>query len=730
MPKLPDFTDLNGSGIGPARSFTNIPVPDIAGAARSVAAGIGQIGTSIANVQEDRREKAAKQERFDTKMGLLKAEEAYADAVKDLDPLAPDYVEKKRARRREIFAPVLSNVKDPENRQFFDLSTQEDYVNIGIRAEGEHRTALGKKAELDIDTLVENGQRRIREKEDAQKVLAEVTGAIDDNQYVDEVSKEVKRKAATNILLSDAVETNALDGYGKLSGGAVMRALVQAESSGNPNAVSPKGALGLTQVMPTTAPEIAAELGDDKFFQMSEAERTKYLKDPAVSLRYGTHYLNKMLRRYDGDLEAALIAYNAGAGRADEWLKAGRDWNVVRQRNPKAKWMDESQPYVEKIFGLLGIDKATAGSDPRLAGTKDDVLLAVEEDPLFRQLPVDKQDEVRSSVSTRLKKTEEQDKIQLQILKADMKTAIASDIASVADGGEPSADLTYEKVATVLGGTEAEDWRKKREDASEQAQITGGFLSMSNNEIEATVQDYEQQIQPFKGTPDYSRKLQVLKNVKDKQKAIVTERRQNPSQAAFRYPSVQDAYKNYLDIRSEAARNPNEDRNKTVTEAFGRYLETSTEAQIGFGIPRQGVAIVPDEVADGVASLFLDLPATIAGRQDNIAARDTLSRVYEQLKGTFGDYADEVIAYSLAKTKPLSRETTQVMTGLLTSLAKGKSIRRTTADTAQRLQDADEADPGLMGFFDWFNSGQPEEDTQLGNTTDETIPIEDTAGAR
>lgn len=722
MPKLPDFTDLGGVAPGAPRSFVGIPGANFSGA-RAMAEGLGQVSASIENIQNDREDKARKQERFDTKMGMLQAEAQYADRVKDLDPLDPDYVEKKKAARRDTFSPILSSVKDPENRQLFDLATEEDYVNLGINAEKEQRTAFGKKAELDIDTLVENGRRRIRAGEDPQKVLTEINGAINDNQFIDQLTREGKAQGASTLLITDAVETNALYGYGKLSGGAVMRALVQAESSGDPNAVSTKGALGLTQVMPSTAPEIAAELGDDKFLQMSEAERKKYLKDPAVSLRYGTHYLNKMLRRYDGDLEAALIAYNAGPGNADKWVKAGRDYRAL----PKP---GETGPYVKKIFGLLGADKDSAGSDPRLIGTRDDVLLSVEDDPLFRQLPVDKQDEVRSSLSTRMKKTEEQDKIQLQVLKADMKTAIASDIASVADGGEPSSDITYERVATILGGTEAEDWRKKREDAWEQAQVTGGFLSMPNAEIEATVQDYTQQIEAFKGTPDYSRKLQVLKNVKDKQKAITTERRQNPSQAAFRYSSVQDAYKNYLGIRSEAARNPNEDRNKAVTDSFGRYLETSTEAQIGFGIPRQGVAIVPDEVADSVASLFLDLPATINGRQDNIAARDTLSRVYEQLKGTFGDYADEVIAYSLAKTKPLSRETTQAMTGLLTSLAKGKSIRRAAADTAERLQDADAADPGLMGFFDWFSEDKPADDMQLGNTTDETLPIEDTAGAR
>jgi hypothetical protein len=731
MPKLPDATDLSGVSPQAARSFVNMPVPDIAGASNAMARGISDAGGAIKEFAVERQKRASAQERFDTKMGLLKAEEAYAERARDLDPLDPDYVEKKKALYREAYAPVLSSVKDPENKQYFDLSTYEGYVNIGVRAGEEHKAARGKKAELDIDVLVDDGRKRIHNKEDPQKVWGEISGAINDNQDIDELGRQAKTVGARTLLFTAAVETRALDGYGKLSAGAVVRAVIGAESSGNPNAVSPKGALGLMQVMPATAAEIAGELGDAEFFKLSEAGKAAYLKRPDVSVRYGTHYLNKQLKRYDGDLEAALIAYNAGAARADDWIRAGRDWDAARRAHPKAKWMDESQPYVEKIFGALGVDRSSAAADPRLRATAGDVLTSVEQDPMFRELDADQQDRVKSGVASQIKKMEEDNKLQIEALKSDMKTAVASDIASVADGGMSSPDLTYETVATVLGVPAAEDWRKKVVDAAEQAQVTGDFLTLPNAEIETTVNAYKNAVETFKGTPEYSRKLGILKKVEEKQKAIVAERRSNPSQAALRYTAVQDAYKTYLDIRSEAARNPNEDRNKTVTDAFGRYVQATTDAQIGFGVPRQGVALVPDDVALNVANLFLDLPATITGRQDNVTARDTLSRVYSELKTTFGDYTDDVIAYSLAKAKPLSRETSETMVGLLGNLAKGKDIRRSTVDTAQRLQDADDADPGLMGFFDWFSSDEAQQDDPpLGVTEDETLPVEDTAGAR
>lgn len=207
MPRLPNATDLSGSGLGPARSFTNIPVPDIEGATRSVARGIEQVGVSIENVRKDREEKFRKQERFDTKMGLLKAEEAYANAVKDLDPLDPQYVEKKRTVRRETFGPILSAVKDPENKMQFDLETEADFVELGIRAEQEHRTARGKKQALDLDTYVDGIRKRVRDKTYKGDPVADITQMVNDSTDIDEVTKQEILPKYLSALNGDQFES-------------------------------------------------------------------------------------------------------------------------------------------------------------------------------------------------------------------------------------------------------------------------------------------------------------------------------------------------------------------------------------------------------------------------------------------------------------------------------------------------------------------------------------------
>ena len=76
----------------------------------------------------------------------------------------------------------------------------------------------------------------------------------------------------------------------------LVAAVIWAESSGDPNAVSKKGARGLMQLMPATARELG--VGN--------------VLDPGQNVDGGSHYLRRMPDEHDGDLSLALAAYNAG----------------------------------------------------------------------------------------------------------------------------------------------------------------------------------------------------------------------------------------------------------------------------------------------------------------------------------------------------------------------------------------------------------------------------------
>jgi soluble lytic murein transglycosylase-like protein len=102
--------------------------------------------------------------------------------------------------------------------------------------------------------------------------------------------------ASTPVELADA----AADRYGLPRG--LVRSVMSAESANRPNAVSPKGAIGLMQLMPATARELGADP-----------------HDPAQNVDAGTRYLRDLLLKYDYRLWHALAAYNAGAGAVQKY---------------------------------------------------------------------------------------------------------------------------------------------------------------------------------------------------------------------------------------------------------------------------------------------------------------------------------------------------------------------------------------------------------------------------
>lgn len=93
----------------------------------------------------------------------------------------------------------------------------------------------------------------------------------------------------------------------------LINAVIWVESRFNPKATSPAGAQGMMQLMPPTAKELAQKLG----------KRRPSSYDPEFNITAGSLYLRKMLNKYDGDIERALAAYNAGPGNVDKWTRNG-----------------------------------------------------------------------------------------------------------------------------------------------------------------------------------------------------------------------------------------------------------------------------------------------------------------------------------------------------------------------------------------------------------------------
>lgn len=156
------------------------------------------------------------------------------------------------------------------------------------------------------------GQRRGKVIVDNAKQLKELLGGPKANPYSSaghKYEKEIQAAADETGLHPD-----------------IIAAMMHVESSGRPEAVSGKGATGLMQLMEDAASEVGV------------TDRT----DPAQNIMGGAKYLKKMLDRFDGDLELALAAYNAGPGNV-------RKYGGVPP-------FPETQNYIQKI--RAGLDES------------------------------------------------------------------------------------------------------------------------------------------------------------------------------------------------------------------------------------------------------------------------------------------------------------------------------------------------------------------------------------
>lgn len=119
---------------------------------------------------------------------------------------------------------------------------------------------------------------------------------------------------------------------------ALIAAVIYSESKFN-DAESSAGARGLMQITPAAAETVERQTNATTF-ELDD------LSDPEINIRYGTFILKDHLERYDGDEVAALAAYNAGPGNADEWGGSGLTVSEIP--------FPETRAYVEEVLEKQG----------------------------------------------------------------------------------------------------------------------------------------------------------------------------------------------------------------------------------------------------------------------------------------------------------------------------------------------------------------------------------------
>lgn len=118
-------------------------------------------------------------------------------------------------------------------------------------------------------------------------------------------------------------------------------AVIKNESGFKPGAVSRAGAIGLMQIMPDTGQWIAEQMGLKHYSLAS-------LYQPETNIRMGCWYLSELHHEFKGNMVLLLIAYNAGRGNTQVWMKAN-DWDYD-YGNVTAIPYAESREYVAKVL--------------------------------------------------------------------------------------------------------------------------------------------------------------------------------------------------------------------------------------------------------------------------------------------------------------------------------------------------------------------------------------------
>ena len=121
----------------------------------------------------------------------------------------------------------------------------------------------------------------------------------------------------------------------------LIAAVIRTESKFNPYARSPKGAVGLMQIMPETAAWIATQVEYPEF-------ENRLMRSPEVNIYFGTWYLSSLKKEFHNNEVLFLAAYNGGRGNVGQWMqKYGWDDNFQKVEQIPFR---ETREYVAKVL--------------------------------------------------------------------------------------------------------------------------------------------------------------------------------------------------------------------------------------------------------------------------------------------------------------------------------------------------------------------------------------------
>jgi soluble lytic murein transglycosylase len=252
-------------------------------------------------------------------------------------------------------------------------------LDSGVRPSGAEKAAFAKREMVRVVQLLAKVGAEERVRPFIMTMTARATKATDYVLLAD-LAKSAKREDLAIAVAKDARQKGfELSEYlfptiklpaGKEPEPALVLAIIKQESAFDARISSPAGAMGLMQLMPSTARPLAKELGVKKL------QEKKLTSDPAFNVRLGRLYLEKLIDRFNGSYIMAVAAYNAGPSRV-------RDWTILYGDPRSAEtdaidWVenipfDETRNYVQRVMENLQIYRSRLSENGARIALEDDL---------------------------------------------------------------------------------------------------------------------------------------------------------------------------------------------------------------------------------------------------------------------------------------------------------------------------------------------------------------------
>lgn len=208
-------------------------------------------------------------------------------------------------------------------------------------------------------------------------------------------------------------------------------------------------------------------------------------------------------------------------------------------------------------------------------------------------------------------------------VRSDIRTAYAA---------KKAADIDPDDVLKELGPERHRQWLDTRQDAADVAAKTQNMPTLPNAQIVQLIEAHR----PKPGSESAERDQKVHDRVAARANELMRERRDSPARAAMRVPSVRQAL-------AEA-----QDPLATSPQKVQALVREMVATQSALGVSKGSIAPVPDEWAHKIGAALL---ASSAGADSE--STDQLHSVRADINSYFGEFADDVIAYSIARTGTL-----------------------------------------------------------------------------